>query len=586
MTRSLLILLSAWSLYASAFAETIQRETPLMSEPSSKSEVLFRLKPGETVQVIGHQGSWHKVRYRTKDGFDFNAWISTETGSPPKPQQKREGEVLYATLGEAYINLGTSEGITSDSVIRIARRGKSFSECRFLSASDHHSICAIQGAQAGDTVMTSVTPPAGREAVHVIPPDLPDRERARRLNLLTQAPVPQIEFHGIYEETGTISPVPIQASGEHSFWKSYSRERVDLTMRDVQLGATGFTATTDLSTWIWTAESDNARFRPDTPFQFYVAEAGVSYRRSDRPYSLSAGRIRLVKVPGIVTLDGTQAGWRIGKAEFGVYGGLTPDLIKLKPTTDQWLAGAYLSQDLWTTREVLVRYEWRIGLQHIDGAGSRLATEALIASSFRRIVDLSADVLVGLAGAGNGASFDALRADLGVRPTESLRIQLGGRLLENPLADPIASLGTGSRHMELSTIYDLNSGLSLVLLGGYAQELSLSEHRAYAGPEVRFRNLLGRRATVAVGAQEEIGWMAGRMFYLQPSFDFSNGTGIITRASYSTNSTDVQSTNEWGAYAGFHTRLVAWLSTRVGVQIRGGDSPFGVTGSISLSGQI
>jgi hypothetical protein len=461
--------------------------------------------------------------------------------------------------------------------------------CIISQVGDHFGVCATSRAVKGDKVLAINTATDATEAAkHVTVQQISEKERSRRMALLISAVVPKVAYSG--EDDVEAIRVPARGRIGIEAWAArsgstgnYQRETVGIYIQERSLGFRGLTGTVDFSTWIWSKQPSGARFRPDKTFQFYFPEASISYRRHRTPLQLTLGRIRPANLPGLTMLDGSEVGWR-----FDEYGGSVPKISSLGATADQWLLGLYYDQLYPTGDKIYVRHQMRLGLNRTLDFGKRSDFEMRLISALGQTFDVGLELKMGLGGGTlSGFTFDALRADFGMSPTEKVRVQLGGRLLKRQTVEIAQVIKSGSRDMDGRVLLDAAPWVTVGMQGGAAFERLGDElHRYYAGPELRFPRALGLRNALSAGYQEEFGWSRGRMLYVQPISQLSDRVRLVSRASFSQESTFERRNYDWGIYSSLEAYLFSMLSLRMSLQVRDGSGPFGVVGGIDLTGSI
>jgi len=580
---------------------------PVFAEPNSKSEVLLRLQKNQMVDRLETRGPWSRIRVNF-GGMKFEAWVPTKAlisgqkeniqdqktiFTPKRTRKAIEARVVYVTIHEAYIDVGSLDGVVTGVELRALSGRAAPAPCRVSQVSDRSAMCVGFLPRVGDRLQGwgEVPIPETVERSTTLP--IESSEEIRRRNQISSAVFQKITYVHREVLAGKFVPIPVSGSVGHDTWystgsTSYQREQANISVFSASLGK-GWDASVDLSTWFWSQRPDTRRFRPGDSVQLYLWQALVEHRPTTDPFRVAAGRMRPYALPGIVMFDGIQSGYRIHRgAEVGIYGGLLPDITTLYPQKNPWLAGAYYQQDIVMTKDLLVKEDFRVGLAKSDDFGNRVELQTLWTASWKRWVDFGVDAKAGLTGGDlGGPTFDALRVDIGFRPIDPLRILLDGRLLQRQTVEVGAPVAEGSRHTDGTILYDLYSWMTLGLMGGYASEKGGdSLDRYYAGPEGRFSNVMGSRSQVTLGVQEEFGWLRGRMFYLSPQKEFTKEFRWMGRASYSQEAEADQVTDEWGAYSAFDLSLLSWLSGRIYADLRDGSGPFGIIAGLEFSGRL
>jgi hypothetical protein len=539
-----------------------------------------------------------------------------------RPRIDTQATVIDRTKERAYFDRGSDGGFVEGAKIEVFHAGRSEGTCVLEHASEHHAQCVDEGRfQLKDSARLVSLGSKKEEALEKArAPDAPhpgQRKSERAAPEIAAAPIEKVAFErtSVISSAVALRPPSVEASASAGYqvWSSagqvnssYQVSNADVLVRHVPLYA-GFGASLDVSALGWTVRPPEERFRPGTAGQIYVFEASVEQREVGRGYVASVGRIRPWHAPGLVALDGGQAGWRSndGSIEIGGLAGGLPDLSTLAPSTDRWTAGAYWSASIPLSEPIMFRQDGRLALVSINGSGGHGEGEATAHAIFGRTFDLGAGARIGFAGSTvSGVALDSVRADVGATPIPGLRITGGYRERRNALPDldPAASAIPGyapiaSRHADGMVSYDFAPWVTVALLGGYAQQIDGDgRSRGFVGPEVTFPGALGRLGSIAVGYQEERGWLDGRTGYAQTAFFPTESLSTLFRLSYMEDTADGNATaREIGLFArasyaiGSRLSLSALVLARAGLtdaDLSIGNGPIGVTARLALSGAL
>jgi hypothetical protein len=508
---------------------------------------------------------------------------------------RRTGSVIYATNSRLYLDAGSREGLAPGQIVQLQK-----GTCRVEQVSATRATCLGTG-RAGDTFGLPLPPPQPAPASRLAPLPAPSLVEQRR-SILASAPHPKVDFHeasyGLEASRGSADV----GLGHTTWWTSgigaSRQERVDALIRDFPLGA-GFTLDVDLSARKWSRRAGPISFRPDDATQLYVWEASISRRTDAGGPALSVGRVRPYRVPGQIILDGAQAGWRTpGGTEAGIFGGLVPDAVTLAPSPDHGTFGAYwIGQHSYAGDSSLrfLRHEARIAFINTADLGQRLEGEALLEARVTRQVDLAFDVrgggtLSGGVGSSNGASLEALRVDVSVRPLDSLSLIGSFRYdgLSVPELDgPGRVLASGAvRHADFSAAWEPMDALRLSVLSGLSSDLQSHTSRRWVGPEIALPRLLGDSTGLSAGYFREDGWAPGSSAWVQLLTRSRGVFQLLARASwFRTTGIAPGDLDELGASAAIQAQLGRYVALRLSVfgraTLNGQTTPFGAgTGKV------
>jgi hypothetical protein len=265
------------------------------------------------------------------------------------------------------------------------------------------------------------------------------------------------------------------------------------------VGLQGLGAAARASAVAWPARPDRARFRPDTSASFYLWDATLSYRDHAGPVA-SVGRVRPWHTPGLVVLDGLQAGFATsGESEAGFYAGSLPDLVTSAPS-HRYTTGLYGT----TAASIFgatVRTSGRAGV--VDGDhGPLLSCGADLLAETKRGARLLAEVLgSGPANDTRRARLDGLTVLVGVVPVDALTVDVSARETRgsHALTEPWRTAASGStERVDISVDYAAASFLKVSGIAG-AIEADGSTRHLLGGPELWLSDVLPARGRLGVG---------------------------------------------------------------------------------------
>jgi hypothetical protein len=223
-------------------------------------------------------------------------------------------------------------------------------------------------------------------------------------------------------------------------------------------------------------------------------------------------------VPGATTFDGAQVSLvpASRRGELGVFGGLVPDPITLKPTADRSTAGLYGSLDL-GGGALSSRSQARAAVVTSPELGTRFEGEVRSFALLGRTVNTEGMVRVGVGGKHQAQyGLDLAQLDLSGRPLP--RLALSGLFryagLQVPDTAAPAFFQGHERRFDGSAGWELGPTL-LSMSGGWGQDLTTGLERWFLGPELAFPRAFGPRGGLSLGYAEERGWISGRTAWLQ-----------------------------------------------------------------------
>lgn len=517
------------------------------------------------------------------------------------------GSVLYLSSGgRVYLDRGREEGLEKGLVLALSRRGKAAGSCRVDWVADHRAVCQGQGPRPGDRFELPQREAAPGVAARPRPAST--EELSRRKAVLDAAPQPLVESVG--GTAGGERRPPVRVELGHTSWLSntggsFNQERVDVSLRGMPLGA-GFRLSLDATAMAWTGRPDGFRSPNRAVAQLYVREGEVTHREPGQHLALAVGRVWPWYVPGVALFDGAQLGWRStsGNLEVGGFGGGVPDPVKLEPSFQRLVAGAYVagqySGDSGSVLRLL-QHEARVSFMSAPEYGQRVEAEGRVRAWLGKSADVGAWVRMGLGDAQAPGGVDAARLDVDVRPSETWRLSAGARYtgtmaldVPPPLDEP--SLRSRTVNGDLTALWQPAPWLLAGVTGLLSRDIQTGIGRQLVGPEVGLPRLFGTMGGLSAGYLEELGWLRGRSAYLQPVLRPATSLRLLGRVSYfeeqpPSGITDMAATRDLGLYASTEYAPARWLTVRVSVLARFGVSsvsegglPMGLMGNASLAG--
>jgi hypothetical protein len=510
-------------------------------------------------------------------------------------------QVVYVSPTRAYLDRGASDGLAAGETLMLTRQGHAAGTCELEWVAEHSASCAGQGLRVADRV---ALPAQARPRVKLPAPLVDPDELARRRAVLEGKEVPKVVFKGASRARAAGGALASVAVG-HTSWGStgsaqgpFQQERVDAALNGAEVGL-GVRAWADLSVVAWARRPEGFRAFTTAPAQLYVRRAELSLRGSDRWYALAVGRTAPRFAPGLLVLDGAQAGLRNDNTEGGVYAGEVPDTVTLDASLAHFTAGGYVTHRF-AFDDALLQPEARVA--YVEGMnGPRLEAEVAAHAWAGKTVDAHVQALFAT-GPGGGvamapALLERMRLDVSARPSEVFTFQAGVRYdwtdAREAIPQGALTFGTHSLFADAGATYELSKTLVLGLRGGVSSDFASALWRACIGPELTFPGLLGERGALSVGYQEEVGWLSGRSAWVQAAMFPHERVRLLARGSFFMQGpqADVEgfAAEELGVYAGLDVRVLRWLWVRGSLLGRVGldaGPPAGFTGSLQVGGDL
>ncbi len=298
-----------------------------------------------------------------------------------------EGRVVGLAADAVYLDHGGRDGLTVGSQILISRDpGDTATQTLTVSRIADHFAAAGPVPSAGaiavgaqwSLVGTIDSGPEALTKTPVPPEPLPDPELlAARWKEALAAPQPLIAFQGepraqtraprgVRIHAAALSyPTNVSASG------SYQGGRLDLRSAGGIFRPTGVAYRIDLDLAGWAQRSDFSRLRPSADPYLLVRDLAMEIAPPGGAFRATAGRFRAAQSFAGPMIDGFAASLlrestadavappasRPPPSEIGVYGGLLPDPLTLRPDSKRTALGAFAS----TTASVSEKTAGRFG---------------------------------------------------------------------------------------------------------------------------------------------------------------------------------------------------------------------------------
>jgi hypothetical protein len=459
-----------------------------------------------------------------------------ETSTPRAAHRRGAADVAYVTATRAYLDAGTSEGLTAGEVVTFRRRGDVIGRCTVDEAADHVASCPATRLRPGDdaTFQAGETAPEPK----TLPALVADEDLERRAATLAAAPPLPPVVHAVAPGTRPAGPSARTAEvGLSAYaWASTAGgtdqgvARVDVALRGAPVGA-GLTVDLDARAERWAPDAEGLGEGGQTRVHVWQAQLNAPLRA----VSLSAGRLRSFGALGATIVDGASAAFTAGPARLGAFGGLVPAPDTLTPGTERATAGGW-----WSLGKVLqgggqVSTDGRVAWVRTPELGTRV--EASVAGrAWLKTFDVSAEAAFG-AGSPEDApgKLDLARLDATWRPWTAFAV--GGGVRHQALAwpdrlqEPAVYPGRGDAADGFLSL-DAWRYLRLRLVGGWARDEDSSLDRGWAGPELAMLRMFGSRVDAVAGFLEERGWLDGRSAYLQVAWRAGEAFRLTVRGTW------------------------------------------------------
>lgn len=449
-------------------------------------------------------------------------------------------EITSATAHSSYLNRGAKDGLSEGQLVPLLRGKKKAGVCKVAALSDHFARCEGDNLQVGDR--TSI-----RRAVSTKPltqaPEFTSTEIAKQARALESQQWALREFDNALASRGTRSS-RLEAHLIHTSFigapsGSFGVQQVGIRAYDVEIWR-GLRVSADANLIHFAPRPTATRTVYQRTPVLLVRQLEVGFRRDDIPFSVALGRTWLPVTPGLLVVDGGQAAWRINEAiEVGAFGGLLPDAAQLTITPSQWTAGAYSRVRLLlgeAAHRTSVHLGVRAGWSNRTSLGGR-AEVGLSASLWTRSTfDATTQLELGFGSTQAAAGIDAARLDMRWRPHEALQFNTGvryrGMALTGLTEIGAAMPGQRALHGDLGAVWTPSPWLGVAARAGVASDFDSQLLQARVGPEVLLPRLGALPVGLALGYQEELGWLRGRSGYFQLAFNFEKWVRLWARANW------------------------------------------------------
>ncbi len=543
--------------------------------------------------------------------------------SPLTLPSQGPGSVTFVTTTTVYLDRGTADGLAVGNGLTVTRAGRLVGRCTVATVSEKWSTCNAQGLQIGDritTVRALAAPPLAPAPVATA------AELQARRQVVEAEALPLVDFAG--GSSGLLGGGGTRLASlalSHSTFVNlaapdgpFHTQRVDVGVYDVPIWR-GLHGSADLSVINFSRRPSLAGGPAlyggdfESPVRgstvLLVRQLEISYHSAELPLVARVGRTWTRHTPGLLMLDGAQAGWRNKDDSFevGAYGGLLPDPVLLGVSTQRVGVGAFLMARFESgkgTAAKLLQLEARAGYAVRPLTGGKIEIALAAHTWVNRNFDAHLQLELGLLGNASTVApgfLDAARLDFGWRPVDALRIFAGGRYQGQQAIDTlelgVTLPGQRALHADLGVTVELSDALWIGASAGTAIEFSNGLNQTRLGPEVTLPHLFGKAISLGVGYQEELGWLRGRSAWLQLTVTPVSRLRILARGNWfqeqALRDNLGLSGHEVGAALMVDLAITRWLWVRVATlghsqvaAVAGGGGPTGATVMGQLGGQL
>jgi hypothetical protein len=446
--------------------------------------------------------------------------------------------VRSVTAEAVYVDRGALDGVREGQVLTFSRGNKQVGTCTVTATSERFARCSSAALKVGDRFAV-----ARKAAGKPLAPEdeLDDEERARRAALLSGATWRLRDFDGAGSATGGPRAEVLLSHTTYAGAPNgaFGVQRLDVLLHDVDVWQ-GLRISADLTALNFSARSPDSQTVYQSSPVLLVRQLELGFHRADVPFSAALGRTRLLGGTGLMVVDGAQAGWRFGGGvEVGAYGGLLPDAARLTIDPAQWGAGAFTRVRASVgegASGTLVQVDARAGWAQRTALGGRAEVGVTGSVWAGTRVDAHAELELGFGKTQAVAGIDAARVDLGLRPSEQLRLNADVRYRGLPLSGlvELGTLSPGNRavHTDANLLWEATPQLFLSVQGGLAKDFDSALLQARVGPELSVPRVGTLPFGFSVGYLEELGWVRGRDAYLQTAVTATSVVRVLTRVAW------------------------------------------------------
>lgn len=497
------------------------------------------------------------------------------------------GQVTYVANKDVYVDAGAADGVTMGQEIKLTRRNKPVGPCEVIEVSPTKALCRSDRAEPGDRFSFAfVAPPeAPAPEPKKLPPLMAPGQQRELREIVEAAPIAVIKHEAVAggilasgrttlrQELWGVSTTPGGA---------FARTSLDAAVR-VGIGTSPhlFAAGAARVVGDFLAPA-NQRGRPGELVELYVWGLSVGMREGVVVGEL--GRFYAKNVPGVLLLDGAQAGVRFleDTTEVGLYAGAIPDLITTGPSLDRLTAGTYFGLTLQPGEGISVVPRARLGvISRPDFTVVRSELHASTEVFWRGVGSLGGTLRGGYGGTADMLpSLDGATADASLGVLPELKLYGTYRYTGRPPVDFDYLLGSpirrvyGGHDVGGRTSWELGPWLSLGGMAGGAWDTVSQTTRVFVGPELGVPQAFGDLGGIQLGYVEELGldrvdsagtvkgngwsgrsaWASARVGFPFLSFQ--------TRVSYFESWALTDWYREMGLWALADAPLLPWLSLR------------------------
>jgi hypothetical protein len=467
------------------------------------------------------------------------ALASLAAVAAPVPARGPAGKVVSVGADAAYLDRGRKDGLAVGQAVPVFRAGKQVGTCTVVNVSDSNASCTGTGLRAGDrlTVERKATAPVAA----FVPPTSRDALEARKA-AVDAAPWTQVDdAAGVSGRLGLGLSVTFTHQTFIDFGSArpaYGLERLDVSLTDVKLRK-DLSLSLDATALMFTSRPSPDRY-PGGNLTLLLHRASLRWAPEGSGLVVQAGRVRPRGTPGLLALDGAQAGWRFkdNAVEAGVFGGLLPTSALLEPSTS-WAAGAYGAARLTSgdgANGSTLQADGRVGWASRPNLGTRFEAGVAAHAWLGRSANAHLSALLASGSPVAPSVVDSVSFDLGLTPSERFRLHLNARYRGNPMIETelpgVVLPTTQSGHASLDGWFELWKGVELGVRAGGAREVNGPLGTVWAGPELALTQLLDGHAMVTAGYEEDVGGVRGRSLWGQGTWSPSRVWRFTARASW------------------------------------------------------
>lgn len=439
----------------------------------------------------------------------------------PSGRRPGVGLVTSVTVQRAFIDRGSEDGLAVGMKLQLFRGARSAATCEVESVGPHVATCKPGAIRVGDRFTLERRGPPPQVKAPALPAT--PEQLAPKLEELEEAEVPLHDFAGgkAFAQSGIgaeLGLVHTSVAGLATPGSAFHQERADVAVYGQGLfGGLSFGA--NLSAIVWSRRPTAFRSPHTAVAQLQVRELWAAYQFKNG-LQVALGRLTPRKAPGAGIVDGALLGWTApsGVLALGAFGGSMPSPLTLTPLGGPYTAGAFLAARLGGETVKAVAFEPSLRLAWVGRTGqNRFETQALMRLWWGTRFDARLEAAAGFGGGQGTTPLDAVRFDAGARVAELVRLRVAARYSGggDPWLGAAPIVPSQAVHGDAWAALELPSGFTLSAQGGAVYDLSTGLAQGRVGPELELPPLAGGALGLALGYDEEFGWLPGRSGYVQ-----------------------------------------------------------------------